>query len=362
MTNNTSTPDSSPEPPVVVSVAGRTGVLTLNRPKALNSLNREMIDIIAQALERWRDDADIDAVLIHSQHPKAFCAGGDVRAARENLAAGNTAGVDEFFVQEYALNAAISEYPKPYIAVIDGVVMGGGLGISAHGSVRVVTDKAFASMPEMAIGYVTDVGIGYAAQRMVGERGVASPQLAKFWALTGYRMYAADMLWSGVATHITDDAAAFTDAVVTHGFEVALAEHTRPAEQALAQPAPLAQWAEAIDDAFAPDTWPEIEARLAQYPELAEEVSGLMAKASPTAVVAALKLLALELDAPDIRAALAYEEAVGRYLRDYPDFSEGVRAVLVDKTQDAEFVPPTLDRIDEVDGAALDAALADLRS
>lgn len=161
--------------PVLVSIRNHTGVIELNRPRALNSLNPEMLDIIRQALSQWRHNDEVEQVLVYSNSPKAFCAGGDVRAARDGVLAEKWAEVDEFFEGEYALNGDIAEYPKPYIAVIDGVAMGGGLGISAHGSHRVVTEKAFASMPEMAIGYVTDVGIAYMSQRMVGTRGKLTP-------------------------------------------------------------------------------------------------------------------------------------------------------------------------------------------
>lgn len=211
--------------PVLVSIRNHTGVIELNRPRALNSLNPEMLDIIRQALSQWRHNDEVEQVLVYSNSPKAFCAGGDVRAARDGVLAEKWAEVDEFFEGEYALNGDIAEYPKPYIAVIDGVAMGGGLGISAHGSHRVVTEKAFASMPEMAIGYVTDVGIAYMSQRMVGTRGEADPALAKFWGLSGYRMYAADMLWSGLATHVVNDADAFIEDVIADGVDAAIEKH-----------------------------------------------------------------------------------------------------------------------------------------
>ena len=199
--------------PVVLSVRHRTGLIELNRPKALNSLNPEMLDIITKALRMWGPDDDIDQVVVFSSHPKAFCAGGDVRHARSEVLEGGDP--DSFFEAEYAMNAALSEFPKPYIAVLDGVAMGGGLGISLHGSHRIVTDKAFASMPEMAIGYVTDVGVPYMSQRTM------STALAKFWGVTGYRMYAADLLYTGLATGYTEDPAAFIEDVVAHGISSA---------------------------------------------------------------------------------------------------------------------------------------------
>lgn len=329
--------------PVLVSVRNHTGVLELNRPKALNSLNPDMIDIIRRSLEAWAQDDDIEQVLIHSNSPKAFCAGGDVRHAREGIAEGKLEEVDAFFASEYLTNGDIAEFPKPYIAVIDGVVMGGGLGISLHGSHRVVTEKAFASMPEMNIGYVTDVGVAYAAQRMVGTRGVASPGLAKFWGLSGYRMYAADMLWTGVATHVVKDAAELIEAAIERGIDAALEELALPAPQ---QPAPLEQVAQDLEETFALPTWEEISAELDKRPQIAGEVRRLMAAACPAAIIAANELYEAEAAVDDIREALLLELKLGMHMYRRPDFSEGVRAVLVDKTQDAAFNPATTEDVD----------------
>ena len=325
--------------PVLLSVRHRTGLIELNRPKALNSLTPEMIDIITKALRMWGPYDDIDQVVVFSSHPKAFCAGGDVRHARSEVLEGGYP--DSFFAAETDMNAALSEFPKPYIAVLDGVAMGGGLGISLHGSHRIVTDKAFASMPEMAIGYVTDVGVPYMSQRTM------SPALAKFWGVTGYRMYAADLLYTGLATGYTEDPTAFIEDVVAHGISSA-----QLSDAAARGPAPLAALAPAIEEAFAHSTWPEILA--ACTPELRELVDELTAAASPTSIVAALELYDFESRAADIREALAAELRLGTYLIRQPDFAEGVRAVLVDKSKDAAFSPAT---VEDVDVAALRAQL-----
>ena len=329
--------------PVLVSVRNHTGVLELNRPKALNSLNPNMIDIIRRSLEEWAEDDNIEQVLIHSASEKAFCAGGDVRHAREGIAEGKLEDVDAFFASEYLTNGDIAEFPKPYIAVIDGVVMGGGLGISLHGSHRVVTERAFASMPEMNIGYVTDVGVAYAAQRMVGTRGVASPGLAKFWGISGYRMYAADMMWTGVATHVVKDAAELIEAAIDRGIDAALAELALPAAK---EPAPLEQVAKDLEETFALPTWEEISAELETRPQIAGEVKRLMAGACPAAIIAANELFEAEAKVDDIREALLLELKLGMHMYRRPDFSEGVRAVLVDKTQDAKFDPATTQEVD----------------
>ncbi len=318
-------------PPVLRSTRNRTGVLELNRPRALNSLSPEMVRIIAQALEDWRHDPGIDQVLIFSGHPKAYCAGGDVRWAREQRLNGNDAAVDAFFDAEYDMNAALAEYPLPVIAVIDGIAMGGGLGISLHGSHRIVTANAWASMPEANIGYFTDVGVAFAATAAMG------PELAKFWALTGYRMHAADLLYTGVATGFVDDAADYIDQVVAHGVD-------QVPTQLKLDDAPLAQLASDIHAAFSQPTWPEIVA--AASPRLRELLDELTAQACPTSLVASLQLFDAEADCATVREALALEKRLARYIGAREDFSEGVRAVLVDKSNDARFDPEDVAGVD----------------
>lgn len=321
------------EQPVNVSVRQRTGVLELDRPKALNSLNHEMIRIITDALEGWREDPDIEQVLIVSASPKAFCAGGDVRQARDGILAGDHGPVDQFLSDEYAMDNLIGTYPKPYIAVWDGIVMGGGLGVSSHGSHRVTTAKAWASMPEMAIGYITDVGISYASQRWPGS----SPAMGAFIGLTGYRLTEADMMEVGLATHLIDDAGDFIEDLVGLGVDNALDEHTIEVKEE----ARLAGWRDDIEATFSYGSWADIDAALDAHgnQEFVQEVRALMAKGSPSATVATAELYAANRSAADLRAGLDNEERLGELLRRQPDFLEGVRAVLIDKTQDAEFTP-----------------------
>lgn len=320
--------------PVNVSVRQRTGVLELDRPKALNSLNHEMIRIITDALEGWREDPEIEQVLIVSASSKAFCAGGDVRQAREGILAGDHRLVDQFLSDEYAMNHLIGTYPKPYIAVWDGIVMGGGLGVSSHGSHRVTTAKAWASMPEMAIGYITDVGVSWSSQRWPNS----SPAIGAFIGLTGYRMTAADMLHLGLATHLVDDPADFAADVIGLGVDAALVEHAITTDE----PSRLAEWREDIEATFGAGSWADIDAALQAHPdrEFVGTVRELMANASPSAVIAAAELYLANRDAASLRDGLDNEERLGELVRRQPDFVEGIRAVLVDKTQDAQWTPP----------------------
>ena len=289
------------EQPVNVSVRQRTGVLELDRPKALNSLNHEMIRIITDALEGWREDPDIEQVLIVSASPKAFCAGSDVRQARDGILAGDHGPVDQFLSDEYAMDNLIGTYPKPYIAVWDGIVMGGGLGVSSHGSHRVTTAKAWASMPEMAIGYITDVGISWSSQRWPNS----TPAIGTFIGLTAYRMTAADMLHLGLATHLVEDAAAFAEDVIGLGVDGALEKHATTTDE----PSQVAAWREDIEATFGAGTWADIDAALDAHPnrEFVDTVRDLMAKASPSATVAAAELYLANRDAPTLRDGLDNE-------------------------------------------------------
>lgn len=342
---------------VHATVSGLSGRLTLDRPKALNSLDTTMVRAIAGALERWRADDAVAQVILDSAHPKAFCAGGDVRAVREAQLAGDFASGDEFFAVEYRMNAAIAEFPKPYLALIDGIAMGGGLGVSLHGSHRVVTERASAAMPEMAIGFVPDVGVSHLSQRTPVAGGAADPAVARFLGLTGYRLDAAELLWAGWATHYigSADIPAFLRRADAAGVDAALAEFARdPAEAG--EPA-LARWRAEIDAVFGAGDYAAIEAALDapdRDPGFRAEVGRLLRPAAPTSLVAATELYRANLDV-DLRTALGHELVIGGLLRRHHNFAEGVRAVLVDKDRAPRFDP---ERAASVDPAPYREALA----
>ena len=179
---------------VVTRIEGRAGHITLNRPKALNALNLEMINAITAALESWRHDPAVHLIIIDSSSERAFCAGGDVRGVRDWVLAGRSQDVETFFVLEYALNYLTARYPKPYVALIDGICMGGGIGLSIHGTVRVATEHAVFAMPETQLGLFPDVGGSYFLPRLRGAFGM-------YLGLTGARVGSADACWLGLATH-----------------------------------------------------------------------------------------------------------------------------------------------------------------
>uniref|UniRef100_A0A3P9A176 3-hydroxyisobutyryl-CoA hydrolase n=1 Tax=Esox lucius TaxID=8010 RepID=A0A3P9A176_ESOLU len=181
---------------VLLEKVGNAGVITLNRPKALNALNVNMIRLMYPQLKKWETDKETDIVIIKGAGGKAFCAGGDIRAVTEAGMVGDPLAKD-FFREEYILNNTIGTYQKPYVALIDGITMGGGVGLSVHGRFRVATEKTLFAMPETAIGLFPDVGGGYFLPRLQGQLGL-------FLALTGFRLKGRDVQKAGVASHFVE--------------------------------------------------------------------------------------------------------------------------------------------------------------
>lgn len=329
--------------PVRTSVKNRTGVILLDRPRALNSLNAEMVGIIEPVLDAWRDDPTIEQVLIQSSSEKGFCAGGDVRAAREGMLNGREEEVDAFFRREYRMDLTIGTYPKPVVSLIDGVVMGGGLGIAANGTHRVFSERAFASMPEMAIGFVTDVGMSRVLQNLTHSRA-----MGLFLAVTGWRLNPTEALRTGVATHMVR-AARFpelAEAIVHRGVEAALLEFAEEPDRGDDRLRPLER---EIDRVFDAPTWPEIARRLEESDnaEFTGICGKLLASASPSSLVATALLFEATGRARCLEDALLLEQRLGETIRRQPDFAEGVRAVLVDKTKDARFTPASVAAVDD---------------
>ncbi|WP_269509392.1 3-hydroxyisobutyryl-CoA hydrolase [Corynebacterium faecium] len=310
---------------IKTEVRETTGVITLDRPKALNSLNPEMARAIDATLKQWRGDDAIEQVVVQSSG-KHFCSGGDVRAARDGILEGRGDEVDAFFADEYAMNLDIANYHKPYIALCNGVIMGGGMGISAHGSHMVVTEDAFASMPEMNIGYVTDVGMSWLLQHLPK---VPSQSLGTFLGLTGYRLSPDDMLATGLATHKVASLDGVLDGIIAEGPGYLDSVALKPGESE------LLSLLDAIEPTFQ-GSWAEIQGRLDG--ELAELVAKLTAQASPSSLVAAAELFAANAS-QDLAGALDNERRLGAVMTREPDFAEGVRAVLVDKDQSPNFAP-----------------------
>lgn len=331
----------SDEATVITRQDGRVGRILLNRPKALNALDLPMLRACAAALEAWRNDPHVHAVVIEGAGDRAFCAGGDIRALREAQITGNRQDADTFFREEYALNLAIATYPKPYIALIDGICMGGGIGLSVHAPYRVATEHAAFAMPETAIGFFPDIGATFILPRLPGELGI-------YLGLTGTRLTGADAVHAGFATHFVPREAlpALSAALATNGI-AALAVHARPLP-----PFSLAAAKRAIDACFSAPTVTDIVRRLeAQDADWARAALKALRQVSPSALHWTLKALRRGRDLT-LPQALDAEFALTRTTMAHPDFAEGVRAMVVDKDRNPAWRP---DRIEDVDPAAIDA-------
>ena len=322
---------------VLTERRGGAGWITLNRPRARNALDLGMIHAITKALDGWREDPAIRRVVMTSSSELAFCSGGDVRAVRRAVLDSRPDG-DTFFRDEYALNLAIATYPKPFIALIDGTCMGGGLGVSIHGTHRVVTERAAFAMPETAIGFFPDIGASYFLPRLPGAVGM-------YLGLTGSRMLAGDALATGLATGFV-------------GSSDAPAELERLASDDLAEPlgwasaphsplsSPLNDQRDRIARCFGQPTLTTVlEALAAEDHPWPREVLALLQTRCPTSLAVTFELLR-QGASMSVAECLAMELHLTRVMATRNDFVEGVRAVLVDKDGLARWEPATLAEVD----------------
>lgn len=322
---------------VLVERRGRALFVTLNRPAAMNALNRAMCNRIQAALYASIADPQVALVVVAGAGDRAFCAGGDVVAMYHAGQAG-PADWDGFFHDEYRMNQTVAFYPDPYVSLLDGVVMGGGVGLSIHGRYRVATEQTLFAMPETGIGMVADVGASHALPRLPGELGT--------WvALTGARLKAADCLYAGIATHhVPRDRLPLLRDLLANGDEevgaVLATLHTDPGEP------PLAQLRDAIDFHFGHDSVEAIVASLTAGDDWAQSTGRTIAAMSPTASKLTLRALR-EGAGSDIETALTTEYRIASHLRLGHDFFEGVRALLIDKDKAPRWQPATLADVDD---------------
>lgn len=318
---------------ILTCIQNRTGMLTLNRPQALNSLSLEMIRAMTQALLHWRDDDAVAAVLVHSNSAKAFCAGGDIRffyQAGQSTPQQGSALIEDFFTEEYALNRLIHRYPKPYIVLMDGIVMGGGMGIAqchANGKLRIVTERSKLAMPEVNIGLFPDVGGSYFLSRAPGQTGT-------WLALTGNAIGAADALYAGLADiFIPSERLADVHALVSKCEGNDTARHVRQfaMQFSAADSADLARYRDAIDRHFAFDDVPSIMDSLASDGSaFAQATLAAMQKRSPLMMCVALQQLRAGAGM-DFEDCLRMERAMMRHCFIQGEAFEGIRAAVIDK-------------------------------
>lgn len=329
------------EPEIICERRGAIGHVTLNRPKALNALTLAMVQDLHAALDAWAGDEAVRCVVITGAGERAFCAGGDIRQAHALGTTGRAAEARTFFLAEYALNALIARYPKPYVALLDGIVMGGGVGVSVHGSHRVAGARTALAMPETGIGFFPDVGATYALPRLPGRSGT-------YLALTGERIAQGDVLALGLATHAADaaDFAAIVGALAEgEAVDAVLARH---APRTLPEPGPVSKARAEIDACFGADDVPGVLARL---DAAADGGSAFCAQAAATMRTRSPTSLAIAHAQMQRGGALTFPEAMLTEYRivcrvlDGHDFYEGVRAVLIDRDNRPAWSPATLDAV-----------------
>ena len=312
----------------------RVGRITLNRPQALNALTLPMVLAVDGALASWADDPTVSLVLLNGAGDRALCAGGDIRMLYEAARTGDVAAATTFFAAEYAMNARIARFPKPYVAIMDGMVMGGGVGISAHGSVRVVTERTVLAMPETGIGLFPDVG----ATWLLGRAGALGMHLA----LTGARIGAGDAILAGLADlFVASDklpalveALACGDPAVTQEFA-----ETPP-------PGLLADGRDWMEECYRHDNLEAIVAALGSH---ICEAAGLAARdietKSPSSLKVTLRALRQAARMPNLEQALAQELVLAINCMRSHDFVEGVRAAVIDKDRNPRWSPARLEDV-----------------
>ncbi|MEZ7239971.1 enoyl-CoA hydratase/isomerase family protein [Rhodococcus sp. GXMU-t2271] len=324
---------------VLVRVSGGIGRITLNRPKAINALNYDMVKAMAAALDEWAEDDSVRAVVVDGAGERGLCAGGDIVSIYHDARDGGT-GSQDFWRDEYVLNAVIGRYPKPYVAIMDGIVMGGGVGISAHGNVRIVTERSTIAMPEVGIGFVPDVGGTWLLSRAPGELGT-------HLALTTGRMKAGDAIALGFADHFVPSEALdkFVAALESGTVDEALAEFARPAPEA-----PLLAQRAWIDAAYSAPTVEEIVARLqaAEEPEAHAAAEQILGK-SPVALKVTLRSVRHARELGNLEEVLNEEYRVSLASLRSHDLVEGIRAQVVDKDRNPAWSPATLADVTDAD-------------
>jgi enoyl-CoA hydratase len=324
---------------ILTRVEGGVGLVTLNRPKAINSLNQSMVDVLADTLTAWQHDDDVRAVLLNGAGERGLCAGGDIVVIYHS-ARGDGSEARKFWFDEYRLNELIARFPKPFVALMDGIVMGGGVGLGVHGSVRVVTDKTKMAMPEVGIGFMPDVGATYLLARAPGQLGLHV-------ALTGAPISGADAITLGFADHFVphDALAAFTQAIVDHDVETALRAHAIEPP-----PSKLAAQQDWIDHCYSGDSLLDILAELRGHDSgPAGDAANVIAGRSPTALSVALESVRRAGKLDSLEDVLVQEFRVSCASLRSPDLVEGIRAQLIDKDRNPSWSPASFAALTRAD-------------
>jgi enoyl-CoA hydratase len=330
------------EPDLIARREGSAGVIRLNRPKAINAVTLEMFRDIERALDAFEADSEIGVILLEGAGERGLCAGGDIRALYEDSKVKGDLG-KILWREEYILNARIAKFPKPYVSFMDGIVMGGGVGLSAHSSHRVVTERTKLAMPEVGLGFFPDVGGTWLLARSPGEVGT-------YFGLTGQTMNGPDAVYAG-----------FADAVVPSGRLAALREALTKLRSGVTAAevkgvidgfatgetsGPVAAIGPQIDAWFGHDRMQDIvEALRADGSELAQATLKTLNEKSPRGMVVALKLLRLARASSSLEECLVREYRAALEVFASDDFREGVRAAVIDKDRNPKWSPPRIEDV-----------------
>lgn len=334
---------------VITEIRGKAGIITLNRPKALNALNQNMVELLGQALREFAANDDVAVVILRGAGDRGLCAGGDI-VALYNDAIENGAAAAKFWHDEYQLNHYISQYPKPYVAIMNGIVLGGGIGVSAHGSHRIVTDDTRLGMPETGIGFVPDVGGSYLLSHAPGNLGV-------HLGLSGAHVGAAEAIAANLADFYvaTADVEALVEQLCATG-EVA------DIESFTSEPGPaFAGATQDIESIYDADSVEEILSRLESHPApWASDTATKIKRNSPLALKATFESIRYAHD-KTLAEALETEYVVSNNMHRSADFREGVRAQVIDKDRNPTWAPATLAELTNEEVQRIFAPLTDPR-
>lgn len=329
---------------VILERRGSAGIIRLNRPRALNSLTLGMVRAIAEALDHFSADADVATVVMAGEGERGFCAGGDIRALHESGRDG-TPAAENFWREEFRLNHRIATYPKPYVVLMDGITMGGGVGLSSHGRHRVVTERTRFAMPETGIGYFPDVGATWLLPRAPGEIGI--------WiGLTGLEVGAADVIYAGLADvqvsafqlpELVDTLAGLSRAASHRDVDAVMKNLSDdPGKGSLRENSDM------IQRTFRSSKVSEILLALqGEASDFAVETQRALQTRSPTSLTLALRLLREGKQSRNLAECLRREFGVCLQILRGSDFYEGIRAAVIDKDRNPKWLPATLDAVEQ---------------
>ncbi len=320
---------------------GRLGRITLRRPKAINALTPDMVRAMDAALAHWSVEPDLIGVLIDGEGERGLCAGGDIRFMHDCVRVGAPERADAFAFHEYRLNARIARLPKPYVAIMDGLVMGGGVGVSAHGSIRIVTERTRLAMPEAGIGFLPDVGATFLLAAAPFECGTHA-------ALTGEAMGAADAIFCGLADHhVRSDRVPALIAELGRCRDAAELEPCVTAAASPPGPGWFAKHTGWIEPCYRHDQVPAILDALAARPEpAARAAAARIGRNAPTSLAVTLRALRNGRRFGRLEPCMEQEYQLATGLLRRPDFLEGVRAAVIDKDRNPSWQPASLAEVD----------------